>query len=394
LRIAVISPAVDRQHGTERAVTELVDRLHSKYGDQIELYAERVSDLTLTGPLRAAASGGGAVHWHRIRAFPGPHLFRFVGWLVANCFASKGRSELDVVFSAGINSFDADVILVHVVFHRVAELQKAAGGAGLRALHRRIYYALLCCLERRIYKNPRLALAAVSERTASQLRHYFQRADVAVISNGVDGEYFSAPAIAVMRPGARARWGFSNEDFVLVLIGNDWRNKGLTALLAAMAKCARLPVKLMVVGQDDPAPFRDAAEGLGVANRVLFCPPAADVRTYYAGADTLVAPSLEDSFNLPVLEAMSCGLPVIVSPHAGISQCLKSGHDCLLLRNPEDAGDLAAAIRQLASDPAKRKEIAINAMETAAKFSWDSQADAVRKLLVQAADAKRERGKD
>src|SRR5262249_31316900 len=158
-----------------------------------------------------------------------------------------------------------------------------------------------------------------------------------------------------------------------VLVGNDWRNKGLMALLAALAKCGGLPVKLMVVGQDDPAPFRNAALGLGAANQVLFCPPASDVRTYYAGADTLVAPSLEDSFTLPVLEAMSCGLPVIVSPHAGISQWLKSGHDCLLLNNPEDAGDLAAAIRQLATNPAKRKEIATNAMETAAKFSWDSQ---------------------
>ena len=38
-----------------------------------------------------------------------------------------------------------------------------------------------------------------------------------------------------------------------------------------------------------------------------------DVRTFYAVADLLVAPSLEDSFNLPVLEAMSCGLPVVVS---------------------------------------------------------------------------------
>lgn len=384
MRIAVISPLVDRRHGTERAVAELVDRLRSEYRDDVELYAEHVSDLELSNFSTSTAEEQGSIRWHRVRSFPGPHLFAFLGWLVANYFARR-RKNAEVIFSPGINALDADVILVHVVFHRVAELQSGAAVAGLRALHRRLYYALLCKLERHVYANPRIAVAAVSSHTARQLAHYFERTDVTVIPNGVDGEHFSPASLASMRDGARARWNLATEAFVLLLVGNDWRNKGLMMLLAAVARCKDLPIQVMAVGQDDETPFRKTAMKLGVNDRVRFCMPVADVRTCYAAADALAAPSLEDSFNLPVLEAMSCGLPVIASPNTGISEWLTGNRDCLLLKDPEDPDELASAIRTLATNQARRKEIANNAVETAKKFSWGTHAAEIRKLLVNAA---------
>jgi hypothetical protein len=45
LRIAIISPFIDRQHGTERAVAELLERLATQNHDEVHLYAQRVQDL-------------------------------------------------------------------------------------------------------------------------------------------------------------------------------------------------------------------------------------------------------------------------------------------------------------------------------------------------------------
>ena len=393
VRIAVISPFVDRQHGTERAVAELIDRLLNQHHDQIDLYAQRVGDLSAEPPLQAANNDRGAIYWHRVKAFPGPHLLQFIGWLLLNRLARKrnervSKTRSDIVFSPGINAFDADVILVHVVFHRVAELQNSPVGLGLRSLHRRLYYSLLCSLEKKIYGNPQVTLAAVSPHTAQQLARYFGRQDVVVIPNGVDSDYFSPAAIQSMRASGRRDFNCSANDFVLLLIGNDWRSKGLPALLAAAAQCRDLSIRLLVVGQDDRAPFIALAAELKILDRLQFVSPLSDVRTFYAAADLLVAPSLEDSFNLPVLEAMSCGVPVIVSPRAGISHWLKHGHDCLLLKSPEDAAELVAAIRLLATDPGKRGEISANALQTAKKFSWDAHATELRKLLVSAAETK------
>jgi len=393
VRIAVISPFVDRQHGTERAVAELIDRLSNQHHDEIDLYAQQASDLSTEGPSQTAENDRRAIYWHRVETFPGPHLSQFLGWLLLNRLARKrnervSKTKPDIVFSPGINAFDADVILVHVVFHRVAELQNWRVGLGLRGLHRWLYYSLLCSLEKKIYGSPRVTLAAVSPHTARQLARYFHRQDVAVIPNGVDSDYFSPAAIEPMRASGRKDFNCSANDFVLLLIGNDWRNKGLPALLAAAAQCRDLSIRLLVVGKDDHAPFVALAAKLKILDRLQFVSPVADVRTLYAAADLLVAPSLEDSFNLPVLEAMSCALPVIVSPHAGISHWLKHDHDCLLLKNPEDVTELVAAIRLLATDAGKRGEISANALQTTKKFSWDAHATELRALLVSAAENK------
>ena len=45
MRTAVISPFVDKRHGTERAVAELIERLAVRYGDDVDLYAQRVADI-------------------------------------------------------------------------------------------------------------------------------------------------------------------------------------------------------------------------------------------------------------------------------------------------------------------------------------------------------------
>jgi UDP-glucose:(heptosyl)LPS alpha-1,3-glucosyltransferase len=259
-------------------------------------------------------------------------------------------------------------------------------------MHRKLYYALLCYLERRVYKNPRVKLAAVSRHTAQQLARYFTRNDVTVIPNGVDSTHFSLQAIAAMRERCRQQWNCSPQDFVILLVGNDWRNKGLATLLQAVAQCRDLPLLLLVVGQDERSMFRAQAEKLSISERVQFLSPVEDVRTVYAAADLLVAPSLEDSFNLPVLEAMSCGLPVIVSPRAGVSEGLTDAHDSVVLTDPENAEELSAAIQKLAQDPATRNVMAANAIQTAKKFSWETHTNQIRELLLHAAEEKVRRG--
>ena len=88
------------------------------------------------------------------------------------------------------------MVIVHALFHRLKELareenhDRAAHAGFFRRLHRRVYYGLLTGLERRIYSDPKVALAAVSKRTAGLLKEYFHREDVCVIPNGVDAAAF------------------------------------------------------------------------------------------------------------------------------------------------------------------------------------------------------------
>ena len=393
MRIAVISPFVDRRHGTERAVAELIDRLANQHEDEIDLYAQYVAGINEAEPAREGSNSGGRIRWLRVGQFPGPHLAQFLGWLFMNWQARRRVARTnyrkpDVVFSPGVNALDADVILVHAVFHRLAELQATGDSLGVRGLHRKLYYSLLCNLERRIYRNPGVVLAAVSKHTAEQLEGYFDRRDVAVIPNGVDARHFSQKVVAALREDTRKHYQIAPSTIVFLLVGNDWRNKGLRALLAATAFCKELPLRLLIIGQDGQAPFRAESKRLGVDDRVEFFSPVEDVRCFYAAADVLVAPSLEDSFNLPALEAMACGLPVIVSSKAGVSEWLTHGFDCLLLKDPQNASELADAMRAVATQPELCRTLAGNAIVTARKFSWDEHVEKLRGLLETAAKRK------
>jgi glycosyltransferase involved in cell wall biosynthesis len=82
---------------------------------------------------------------------------------------------------------------------------------------------------------------------------------------------------------------------------------------------------------------------------------------------------------------MSCGLPVIISPAAGVSDWLSPDKDSIVLNNPGNAEELARAIRLLATNAPQRRAIASNGLQTAKLFSWDTHARELRKLLVVAA---------
>jgi UDP-glucose:(heptosyl)LPS alpha-1,3-glucosyltransferase len=407
LRLAVLSPFVDKRHGTERALAEVLERLARDYHCEIHLYAQRVEDLSVTArafSTRKDRSTGrstksGVIVWHRVPSLPGPHLAKFIFWILANTLRRIWdrlfhRLTFDLVLSPGINASDADVILVHSVFQRLQELSRANPAAktenprGLRTLHRRAYYALLSSLERRLYSNPRTALAAVSQRTADQLARYFHRAGVPVIPNGVDTVHFSFPARIALRRQARARRNLSDLDFVLLLIGNDWRVKGLPEVLAAMATDSLPSLHLIAAGTDAPDSFRELAAKLNIHNRCHFEIATPDVLDLYAAADVYVSPTHEDSFGLPVAEAMACGLPVITSAQAGVAALIRDGVDGFVLADPSDTAVLLQTIQRLRRDLAFRRQMGDAAALTAQRWTWDKCGDEVWKLLQQVAAQK------
>jgi glycosyltransferase involved in cell wall biosynthesis len=393
LRLAVVSPFVDRRHGTERALAELLERLARDYGCEIHLYAQRVEDLTVSDPQSARSTRAGAIFWHKVPSIPGPHVAQFLVWMFLNGFLRRwhtgfGRASYDLVLSPGINCLHPDVVIVHALFHRLKQLAREENDDSIavagffRRVHRRIYYGLLTALERRIYTDPKVVLAAVSKRTAGLLKEYFHREDVCVIPNAVDTKHFSVAARLARRAEARRKRGFRDEDFVLLLIGNDWRNKGLPTVLEAMAALPGLPVRLLVVGNDNAEPFHARAAQLGVQDRCRWERSSPDVLDFYAATDVYVSPSREDSFGLPVAEAMACGLPSITSAYAGVADYIHDGVDGFVLREPRNAQALAQLMERIHSEPELRRKVGETASQTALAWHWDRNAEAIWRLLT------------
>jgi UDP-glucose:(heptosyl)LPS alpha-1,3-glucosyltransferase len=405
VQLAVISPFLDRMHGTERVVSELIERLARDYGCEIHVYSQRIEDLLLTPLDQMTQARPGCIRWHRIVSLPGPHLIQYMWWFGANTFqrwwdVPFGKVSPDLVFSPGINAWDADVIQVHIVFEEFYQRVKpqllfrhAPPTSWPRLFHRRLYYRLVRWLESRIYRRRQVHLVGVSGMVATQLSGHFGRHDAVSIPNGVDVKSFKPQARLQRRSAARIALNLPPEAFIVLLIGNDWRKKGLQILIEAMNECRDLPIQLLVVGKDDAKPFEAPIHRLGLRDRVTFLAPSKDVMKFYAAADAYAGAALEDAYGLPVIEAMACGLPVITSINAGVSEIIDDGLNGLLLHDPTNVGELASLIRRLVNDRSLREQLAGSAVSTASQCTSERNAAAMWRLLNRANARKRAHAK-
>lgn len=193
------------------------------------------------------------------------------------------------------------------------------------------------------------------------------------------------------RDMARRQLGLPAEAPLLLFVANDYKRKGLDALLQALAQ---LPpeVQLAVVGNPKPiAQYRQQAEQLGLAGRVHFLGSLDDLVPAYRAADGLAHPTLEDSYAMVVLEAMALGLPVVVSgpAHCGISRELEDGRQALLLHDPRDAAELARLLRTVLEQPDLQARLRQQGLEFARAHSWESAALQYEALYAQAAASSR-----
>jgi UDP-glucose:(heptosyl)LPS alpha-1,3-glucosyltransferase len=374
IQVAVVSPFLDKSYGTERIIIEWIARLAEEF--EFHVYSQDIKDVDLS-----------KVVWHRIPKLPGPHLANFLWWFAANHIRRSWDRHVrglqhDVVFSPGINCMDADLISVHIVFgeffRRVKpELKLARNPVRFwpRLLHRKLYYRLIISLERRIYTGRANLLILIAKKTAADLdRHYARREGCVVLYLGLDHATYQPARRIALRAEARRQLNLSDERFAVLMVGNDWHKKGIRVLLDALVILRDRPVDLLIVGREDPAPFRAMVAEKSLVNRVRFLPPRPDIEFYYAAADAYAGPSLEDTFALPPAEAMACGLPVVVSRENGVYEIIEQGVDGLILDDPNDANGLAAFIERLLADKEFRERMGEKAAEKANQFTWERNA--------------------
>jgi glycosyltransferase involved in cell wall biosynthesis len=111
----------------------------------------------------------------------------------------------------------------------------------------------------------------------------------------------------------------------------------------------------------DGSPVRDRISVLGYVD-------GAELARWYARASIFAFPSLDEGFGMPVLEAMSAGVPVITSNRSALPEV---AGDAAILVDPHDIDALAAALRSLSKNPDLRDTLIAKGRERAQTFSWD-----------------------
>jgi len=173
----------------------------------------------------------------------------------------------------------------------------------------------------------------------------------------------------------RAKLGLG-ERRVLLAVSGKRPPKNLKALLDALAAIPpeRRPL-LVMPGYATPheAELRTRAAALRLTADTVFIGwlPAADLEGLYALAAAFVFPSLYEGFGLPVLEAMSRGVPVACSDRSAVPEV---AGDAALLFDPTDPRGIAGAVERLLADDRLAAGLRARGLEHVKRFSWERTA--------------------
>ncbi len=223
------------------------------------------------------------------------------------------------------------------------------------------------------------AYISISENTACDLVKFFPQIPsnlVTLAHCGVANNF--SPASLEEVNGFKIKYGISKPYFILVGIGSGYKNANL--FFQAFAKLySKQGFEIICTGSGillNPE-FRACTSGSAVHMLQL---SDEELRVAYSGAAALVYPSKYEGFGMPVLEAMSCGCPVITCPNASIPEV---AGEAALYVNDEDVDGLADALCDV-QKPTIRNSLIAAGLQRAQNFSWLKMAQTMSAALIDA----------
>jgi glycosyltransferase involved in cell wall biosynthesis len=224
------------------------------------------------------------------------------------------------------------------------------------------------------FQNRILAGAAAIHYTAEEemrlAEPFVQGAPGVVIPNGLDpADYANLPA----KGSFRARYPEIGEKKILLFLSRINFKKGLDILTRSVGRLAREDIHLVIAGPDGGylAETRRFVAEAGIAGRTTFTGMLAgrDKLAAFADASLFILPSYSENFGIAVVEAMACGLPVLISDRVNIWREVVA--DGAGMAEACDDAAFAGRIESMLADPARLAAMgAAGRASVAKRYDW------------------------
>lgn len=170
----------------------------------------------------------------------------------------------------------------------------------------------------------------------------------------------------------------SNEKITFAFCGRLTRAKGIHRLLNAFSMMDHEKCHLLLIGKyDDRDPVIKSAASFCTLTGPL---PHQEAIERLGSADVFVFPSITDGMSLACMEAMSLGLPVIVTSSTGASQFIENGVNGYVV-DPSDERSLFNSMERFSDNPALISEMGKQSLRIAKSFGWDRYYSCVGEML-------------
>lgn len=368
MKIALAHKRLDLRGGTERVFYRTAIGLRDR-GHDVHLFCLKFSIPSPAG-----------ITPHRVPGISWPRTGRLLSF---GLFAplAMSRANCDVVLSF-------DRLLKQDLFRsgggpHKAFIKKMQQNSRWKSLWYRVspYHRLALYIERRQITSGSRRIVAVCEQIKREMIQAYgiPEKKIVVILNGVDHERFNPRHRRDVGERTRSEFGIKSNARVVLFVGTGFRRKGLDRLLRLWRAGAMPNTYLLVVGSDSRlGAYRSAWRH----NRyVVFAGPKRNVEDYYAAADVLALPSIQEAFGNVVLEGLAAGLPVITVAGVGAFDNIEGDLRRGILENPDDLLELKDKLLYFL-EPACWASLSRAARKMAEQYSWTTYLDRLEETLL------------
>ncbi|HEX6367300.1 MAG TPA: glycosyltransferase family 4 protein [Longimicrobium sp.] len=374
----IVAGDLVRTGGMDAANHALASYL-ARSGTETHLVAHRIADDLAALP---------NIRFHPVPRPLGSHTLGFPLLDRAGRRVAKSlKDRAPVVLANGGNCGAGNAVWLHYVH---AAYAPSVAGQPLRRMMASASRARALRDERRVVRGARVTVSnsALTQRHAVDLlgadpdSAYF-------VHYGADPVRFRPPSARERAEARRALGWMDGEEPVVCFVGalGD-RRKGFDTLFDAWARlCAdeAWDARLAVVGAGgELEAWRRRAADAGLADRIHFLGFQPDVRRVLWAADALAAPTRYEAFGLAVQEALCCALPSLVSAGAGVAERIPDAMHDLLIRDPDDAAELAARLRAWRGSIHIHRDAALALSAELRSRTWDDMARLMTTIILEA----------
>jgi glycosyltransferase involved in cell wall biosynthesis len=346
--------------GVEMHILTLADQLAGR-GLGVRIITRRLDG---GWPRHAVISG------HRVDRLPpqgGGQLKKWLMILPALRWLTAHRWEYDLIYAPHFRTLGIPAVIAGRLLRKPVVLLEAVHGEmsgeifdqGLRRLRLSRAFGplrLALRLRNRIIRGADAFVANSAEVAAEYRRHGIPPERIRHIPHGVDTGRFRPPS-AQERARIRRRLDIAPDAEVVTYVGRLVTYKGLPMLIDVWERVigSHADACLILVGSgaegtayDCESVLRRSVAERGLGASVRFAGSVRRVEDYLKASDVFVFPSIRDTFAIALVEAMACGLPVIVMPKGGPGEIVTAGHDGLVASDPDE---FRGALVRLLGDP-------------------------------------------
>ncbi len=239
-------------------------------------------------------------------------------------------------------------------------------------------YTFIRPLARLIWKKAKFSVSNSTDLTdLAQKSSFLQK--FLEIPNGVDTSYYT--------PGKRTAED-KQKEFIILCAARLTKRKGFNYAISAFSEIEqKYPwAKMILAGGEGNAmtELKEQAKELGLEKKILFTGnyTKKEAPGIYHKADVFVMPSLNEGMSNNLLEAMSAGLPVLMTPTGGAEDLVQEEENGFIIKM-QDSKEIAEKLSFLIENPKACSRLGQNSRKIATTMSWSNVAEKYRNLYKQ-----------